>query len=150
MIAFKVNGKPVTFDGDSGTPLLWVLRDHLRLTGTKFSCGLGLCGACVVHVDGRAAAACRLPVRTVAGQVVTTIEGLANEGKLHPLQQNFVDGGAIQCGFCTPGMIMSAKAMLDENPNPTEEEIKRGISGNLCRCTGYTKIIEAVLTATET
>ena len=127
--------------------LLDVIRDKLGLTGTKESCGLGECGACTVIMNGKTVNSCLVLAVEADGKQVTTIEGLARGEKLHPIQQAFVDEGGLQCGFCTPGMIMSAKAMLDENPNPTEDEIKRGISGNFCRCTGYTKIIKSIQTA---
>jgi len=127
--------------------LLDVIRDKLGLTGTKEGCGLGECGACTVIMNGKTVNSCLVLAVEADGKQVTTIEGLARGEKLHPIQQAFVDEGGLQCGFCTPGMIMSAKAMLDENPNPTEDEIKRGISGNFCRCTGYTKIIKSIQTA---
>ena len=130
---------------DPHRTLLEVLRENLGLTGAKEGCDLGACGACTVLIDGKAVLSCLTLAVDSQKKEITTIEGLAKEGKLHPLQQNFVDHGAIQCGFCTPGMILSAKAMLDKSPKPTEEEVKRGISGNLCRCTGYTKIIEAIM-----
>ena len=144
MIELKVNGESYETAIDSHRTLLEVLRENLGMTGSKEGCDLGACGACTVIVDGKAVLACLTLAADAHGKNITTIEGLAKEGKLHSLQQNFVDYGAIQCGYCTPGMIMSAKALLDENPKPTEAEIKRGISGNLCRCTGYTKIIEAI------
>jgi carbon-monoxide dehydrogenase small subunit len=127
--------------------LLEVLREDLGLTGAKHGCGLGECGACTVLLDGRPVNACLVLALQAGGKKVTTIEGLAKDGSLHPLQESFVEAGAIQCGFCSPGMILSAKALLDENPAPTEEEIRRAISGNLCRCTGYQKIVEAVASA---
>jgi len=127
--------------------LLDVIRDKLGLMGTKEGCGLGECGACTVIMNGKTVNSCLVLAVEADGKQVTTIEGLARGEKLHPIQQAFVDEGGLQCGFCTPGMIMSAKAMLDENPNPTEDEIKRGISGNFCRCTGYTKIIKSIQTA---
>jgi carbon-monoxide dehydrogenase small subunit len=130
---------------DPGWTLLYLLREVLELTGTKLGCGYGECGACTVIMDGKAVNSCLLPVLEAEGRNVTTIEGVANkDGSLSPMQQAFVDHGAVQCGFCTPGMIMSAKALIDENPKPSEEEIKEGIEGNLCRCTGYVKIIDAV------
>jgi carbon-monoxide dehydrogenase small subunit len=120
------------------------LREDLGLTGTKHGCGLGDCGACTVILDGKAVNSCLVLAIQANGSEVLTIEGLAEKGKLHPLQQAFVDKGAIQCGFCTPGMILSAKALLEEKPNPTELEIRTALSGNLCRCTGYQKIVEAI------
>ena len=144
LIELKVNGESYETAVDPHRTLLEALRENLGLTGSKEGCDLGACGACTVIMDGKAVLACLTLAVAAHGKEITTIEGLAKVGKLHPLQQNFVDYGAIQCGFCTPGVIMSAKALLDENPKPTKAEIKRGISGNLCRCTGYTKIIEAI------
>ncbi|MBU1054087.1 MAG: (2Fe-2S)-binding protein [Proteobacteria bacterium] len=144
VIELKVNGESYETAVDPHRTLLEVLRENLGLTGSKEGCDLGACGACTVIMDGKSVLACLTLAAAAHGKEITTIEGLAKEGKLNPLQQNFVDYGAIQCGYCTPGMILSAKAMLDENPKPTRAEIKRGISGNLCRCTGYTKIIEAI------
>jgi len=145
LIELKVNGESYETAVDPHRTLLEVLRENLGLTGAKEGCDLGACGACTVLIDGKAVLSCLTLAVDSQKKEITTIEGLAREGKLHPLQQNFVNHGAIQCGFCTPGMILSAKAMLDKNPKPTEEEVKRGISGNLCRCTGYTKIIEAIM-----
>ncbi|MBU1056519.1 MAG: (2Fe-2S)-binding protein [Proteobacteria bacterium] len=144
VIELKVNGESYETAIDPHRTLLEVLRDNLGLTGSKEGCDLGACGACTVIVDGKAVLGCLTLAMDAQGKEITTIEGLAKEGKLTLLQQNFVDYGAIQCGYCTPGMIMSSKALLDENPKPTEAEIKKGISGNLCRCTGYTKIVEAI------
>lgn len=127
--------------------LLDVLRDRLGLTGTKEGCGAGECGACTVLLNGRAVNACLVLAGQVDGAEVVTIEGLAQDGQLHPLQAAFIEHGAVQCGFCSPGMILAAKALLDEQPSPTVEEIKVAISGNLCRCTGYVKIIEAIQAA---
>jgi aerobic carbon-monoxide dehydrogenase small subunit len=142
---FTLNGEQVNVEVDSTWTLLYLLREKLELTGTKLGCGYGECGACTVIMDGQAVNACLVPVLEAEGMSVTTVEGLVEPGgQLHPLQKAFVDHGAVQCGFCTPGMIMSAKALLDEKGNPTEEEIKESIAGNLCRCTGYVKIIEAV------
>ncbi len=129
--------------------LVDVLRDRLGLTGTKKGCGIGDCGACTVLLDGKPVLACLTLALACQGKAVTTIEGLSRGGRLHPVQQAFVAKGAIQCGYCTPGMILASKALLDRVPNPTEEEIKTGIAGNLCRCTGYVKIIEAVGHAAE-
>ena len=145
LIELKVNGESYETAVDPHRTLLEVLRENLGLTGAKEGCDLGACGACTVLIDGKAVLSCLTLAVDSQKKEITTIEGLAREGKLHPLQQNFVNHGAIQCGFCTPGMILSAKAMLDKSPKPTEEEVKRGISGNLCRCTGYTKIIEAIM-----
>ncbi len=147
-ILFTVNGDQVKVDVDPQWTLLYVIREVLELTGTKEGCGYGECGACTVIVDGRAVNSCLYPIMEVEGRNVTTIEGLASkDGRLHPIQQAFVDEGAVQCGFCTPGMIMSAKALLDEKPQPTEDEIKESIEGNLCRCTGYVKILDAIKSA---
>lgn len=129
--------------------LLEVLRNDLGLTGTKEACSTGECGCCTVILGGKPAVSCLVLAVEAQGRDILTIEGLAKNGKLHPLQQAFIDYGAIQCGFCTPGMILSAKALLDVNPNPTEDEVKKSIAGNLCRCTGYVKIIEAILAASQ-
>ena len=130
--------------------LLYVLRDIFQLTGTKEGCGEGECGACTALVDGISVNSCLYPAFEVEGRSVTTIEGLLGEGnRLHPIQEAFVENGGVQCGFCTPGMIMSAKALLDENPRPGDDEIRRGISGNLCRCTGYVQIIDSIRKAAE-
>ena len=127
--------------------LVEVLRDDLELTGTKRGCDVGVCGLCTVLIDGKAANACLTLAVKAQGKKITTIEGLAKGGQLDPLQEAFVNHGAIQCGYCTPGMVLAAKALLNENPNPTEEDVRQGLLGNLCRCTGYVKIIEAVLSA---
>jgi carbon-monoxide dehydrogenase small subunit len=129
--------------------LIDVLRDHLGLTGTKEGCGLGECGACTVIMDGKAVNSCLVLAVEADGKRITTIEGLADDDKLHPIQEAFIEHGGLQCGFCTPGMIVSAKALLDATPNPSEEEIRRGIAGNFCRCTGYTKIIESIQAAAK-
>jgi carbon-monoxide dehydrogenase small subunit len=142
----EVNGERVTLDVDPSRSLLEVLRDHLGLTGTKYGCGLGECGACTVHLDGRAVMACLMPAVHADGGRVRTIEGLAGAA-LTPLQEAFVRHGALQCGFCTPGMIMAATALLEEVAHPTEAEVRQRLAGNVCRCTGYTKIVEAVLDA---
>ena len=149
IIELKVNGEPVEAAVDSNRTLLQFLREDLGLTGAKHGCGLGDCGACTVILDGKPVNSCLVLAVQANGREVLTIEGLAENGKLHPIQQAFVDKGAIQCGFCTPGMILSAKSLLDENPHPTELEIRTAISGNLCRCTGYQKIVEAIQTASE-
>jgi carbon-monoxide dehydrogenase small subunit len=129
--------------------LLDLLREELGLTGTKKGCEAGECGACTVLMNGRAILSCLTPALKADGAEILTIEGLAEEGNLHPLQQAFLEKGAVQCGYCTPGMVLAAKALLDANPTPSVEEVKRAISGNLCRCTGYTKIIQAVRLAAE-
>ncbi len=143
-IQLTVNGQPVDAAVEPNRTLLQFLREDLGLTGTKHGCGLGDCGACTVILDGKPVNSGLVLAIQANGGEVLTIEGLAENGKLHPIQQAFVDKGAIQCGFCTPGMILSAKALLDANPNATEQEIRMAISGNLCRCTGYQKIVEAI------
>jgi carbon-monoxide dehydrogenase small subunit len=150
LIELRVNGEVLEVHVEPWWTLARVLREGLGLTGTKVSCETGDCGACTVIVDGRAVRSCIYPVMKARGREISTIEGLADEdGGLHPLQQAFVDHFAIQCGYCTPGMIMAAKALLDENPHPTVEEIREGLRGNLCRCTGYKRIIEAVAAAAD-
>jgi aerobic-type carbon monoxide dehydrogenase small subunit (CoxS/CutS family) len=148
-ISFKLNGKSVSINTDSERALLWVLRIDLGMTGTKYGCGKALCGACTVIVDNRAVRSCTLPVRSVEGKEVLTVEGLANNGKLHPIQQAFVKHDALQCGFCTSGMILAAYSLLLENPRPTEDQIVRGMEDNLCRCGAHTRIIRAVQSAAE-
>ncbi len=145
ILHFILNGEPVEMEIEPHLTLLQVLRDRLEMTGTKEGCGMGECGACTVLLDGKSVNSCIYPALEVEGRNVTTIEGLMNSrGNLHPIQKAFIEHGAIQCGFCTPGMILSAKALLDENPHPTEEEIRNGIAGNICRCTGYLQIIQAI------
>jgi carbon-monoxide dehydrogenase small subunit len=144
-----LNGQEVSVDVEPGDLLADVLRDELGLIGTKISCGEGECGACTVLVDGRAVDSCLYPALKAQGREVTTIEGLGQDNRLDPIQQAFVDKTAPQCGYCIPGMVISAKALLDENPHPTRKEIEEGISGNLCRCTGYYQIIEAIELAAE-
>lgn len=129
--------------------LLDVIREHLGLTGTKEGCGLGECGACTIIMDGKTVNSCLVLAVEADNRVITTIEGLANGDELHPIQEAFIKCGGLQCGFCTPGMIMSAKALLEQNPSPDEEEIRKAIAGNFCRCTGYTKIIESVKVAAK-
>jgi len=143
-ISFTVNGKPVAVEAEPGTRLLTVLRDQLRLTGAKDGCGKGQCGSCTVVLGKKAVRACVTPIEKVQGKQVLTVEGLAENGKLHPLQQAFLDCGAVQCGFCTPGMLMTAYALLLRKKKPTREDIVKALKGNLCRCTGYLPIIEAV------
>jgi aerobic carbon-monoxide dehydrogenase small subunit len=150
IIQLTVNGQQVEAAVDPNHTLIQFLREDLGLTGTKHGCGLGDCGACTVILDGKPVNSCLVLAVQAKGREVLTIEGLAGNGHLHPIQQAFVDKGGIQCGFCSPGMILSAKALLDENPKPTELEIRTAISGNLCRCTGYQKIVEAVQEAAET
>jgi carbon-monoxide dehydrogenase small subunit len=144
LIELIVNGMSYEIAVDTHRTLLEVLRDNLGFTGTKNGCDQGECGSCTVLIDGRAVHSCLTLAMDAQGKNIETIEGLSEGEKLHPIQQSFVDHGAIQCGFCTPGMIMSSKGLLDKNPSPTEDEIKRGISGNLCRCTGYVKIVDAI------
>ncbi len=141
---FLVNGEEHEVIIEPHLLLIDVLRDKLGLTGTKYACGAGDCGACTVLVDGRPSFSCLTLAVTAKGKSILTIEGLAEGNELHPIQQAFVDQGAVQCGFCTPGMILSTKALLDENPQPTRDEIKAALAGNLCRCTGYVKIVDAV------
>jgi aerobic-type carbon monoxide dehydrogenase small subunit (CoxS/CutS family) len=149
-IGFILNGQTVQMEVEPHLFLLQLLREVIGLTGAKEGCGMGDCGACTVLVNGKAVNSCIFPVMEIEGKRVTTIEGLADDqGNLHPLQKAFIENGAIQCGYCTPGMVLSAKALLDENPNPTEEEIQRGIAGNLCRCTGYLSIVRAIKAASR-
>jgi carbon-monoxide dehydrogenase small subunit len=150
VVNFILNGREVSAEVESHKMLLQVLRDTFQLNGTKDGCGQGECGACTMLVDGISIDSCLYPAFEVEGKSVTTIEGLVGEGnKLHSIQEAFVQNGGIQCGFCTPGMIMSAKALLDENPDPSDEEIKKGISGNLCRCTGYIQIVDSIKKAAK-
>ena len=139
-----VNGQPRTEQVEEDTMLVDLLRDQLHLTGTKKSCCTGECGACTVLVDGLPFRSCITPALACEGRSIETIEGLGDETHIHPIQQAFVDAGAVQCGFCTPGMVLTAKALLESNPSPTDEEIVEAMSGNFCRCTGYVKIIAAI------
>ncbi len=148
-VSFKLNGKGVSVDVAPGRRLLWVLRYDLGLTATKYGCGGGLCGACTVIVNGQAQRSCVLPISTVAGKDVTTLEGLAQDGKLHPLQKAFVKHDALQCGYCTPGMIMNAYGLLLKNPSPTRQQIIEFMEGNLCRCGAHARIITAVQAAAK-
>ena len=141
-----VNGAVREVDAPEEMPLLWVLRDLLGMTGTKFGCGMAQCGACTVHLDGESVKSCTLLAVQADGRSVTTIEGLGYGG-LHPLQRAFMENHALQCGYCTPGMIMAAASLLDDNPSPSEDEIRHGLEGNLCRCTGYHNIVKAVQAA---
>lgn len=143
-ITLSVNGEKHDFIIEPRETLLEVLRERAHLTGTKEGCGTGECGACTVLLDGRPTLACLMIAVEVQGREITTIEGIAVDGKLTPLQEAFIEEGAVQCGFCTPGMILSSTALLDENPRPTRQEIQKALEGNLCRCTGYNKIIDAV------
>ena len=143
-IKFVLNNEEIEHEIRSNGTLLSMLRDDFDMTGAKEGCGAGECGSCTVLLDGKAVNACLILAVEIEGSTVVTIEGLSKGMELHELQKAFVDNGALQCGYCTPGMILSAKALLDENPHPTEQEIKTALSGNLCRCTGYKKIVEAV------
>ena len=149
LLHLRVNGDDYSVAVPVHRTLLEVLREDLLLTGTKHGCEVGECGACTVLVDGEPMLSCLTLAADVEGREITTVEGLANNGELHPLQVAFAERGAAQCGYCTPGMLMTAKALLDKNPTPTEDEIREALSGNLCRCTGYLKIIEAVRIAGE-
>jgi carbon-monoxide dehydrogenase small subunit len=146
---FVVNGQPHELAIEPHWLLIEILRDRLGFTGTKHSCGVGNCGACTVLVEDEPVLACMTLAMAVRGKRITTIEGLAGPEAMNPLQEAFVDHGAIQCGYCTPGMIVTAQALLDGNPDPTEEEVRHALSGNICRCTGYVKIVEAVLAAAK-
>jgi len=148
-IRFTVNGKSQQVETEADRPLLEVLREELGLTGSKYGCGEGQCRACTVLLDGRAVTSCRMPVSAAAEKKVVTIEGLARNGKLHRVQQAFVDAEAMQCGYCVPGMVLTAVALLERNPKPTEAQIVEGMNGNLCRCCGYTNLIAAVKKAAE-
>lgn len=146
-ITFNINGREWTGEVDPNATLLEVIRGEVGLTGTKYGCGIGECGACTVIMNGKAVNSCLVLAPQADGARIETVEGLMREGKLHPLQEAFIEHHAVQCGYCTPGMLMSAKALLEENPDPTEEEIRAGISGNLCRCTGYEPIVKAIKAA---
>lgn len=149
MVSFKINSKAVTFDGDADTPLLWVIRDEFNMTGTKFGCGIGRCGACTVHVNGKARRSCKISVAAVDGDAVTTIEGLAaSDDELHPVQQAWLENDVPQCGFCQPGQIMAAVAFLEKHPKPSDEDIDNNIN-NLCRCGTYVRIRKAIHHAAE-
>ena len=149
IVDFILNGKNVSVDVEADEVLVDTLREKLMLTGTKKGCGTGDCGTCTVLLDGEAVRSCILLTAMVEGRKVTTIEGVGSVDKLHPVQQAFIDASAVQCGFCTPGMVLTSIALLDKNPDPTEEEIRTALSGNLCRCTGYEKIVKAVRLAAE-
>jgi aerobic-type carbon monoxide dehydrogenase small subunit (CoxS/CutS family) len=149
VIRLHVNGEEHEILTETNRTLLEVLRENLVLTGTKRGCDLGTCGACTVLINGKPHLSCLTLAVDVQGKEILTIEGLGRDRKLHPLQKAFVENGAVQCGFCTPGMILTAKAFLDEHPSPAEEDVKKAISGNFCRCTGYVKIVEAVLAAAK-
>jgi isoquinoline 1-oxidoreductase subunit alpha len=146
--AFTINGKAANVEAEPDTPLLWVVREHLKLTGTKFGCGSGLCGACTVHIDGKAVRSCQIPVSKVAGKKVTTIEGLSLNGQ-HPLQKAWIVEQVPQCGYCQSGQIMSATALLAGNPHPTDSQIDDAMSGNICRCGTYVRIRDAIKLAAQ-
>lgn len=146
-ISFQLNGKKTDVLIDPTETLLWVLRNHFGLTGTKYGCGMGFCGACTILLDNEAVRSCTISVGDVKGKNVVTIEGLATDGKLHPVQKAFVEHDAMQCGYCTPGMIMNATGLLLKNPSPTPDQIKEGMEDNLCRCGAHVRIIAAVETA---
>ena len=146
-IEFKLNGRPINLSVDGERMLLWVLRTDLGLTGTKFGCGENLCGACTIIVDNDAVRSCQYPVKYAKGKEIITIEGLAQNGKLHPLQEAFIEHNALQCGFCTPGMILNAYSLLLKNPHPSMEEIIENMDHNLCRCGSYNRIVRAIQTA---
>jgi isoquinoline 1-oxidoreductase subunit alpha len=148
MIQLTVNGKPAKFDGDPDMPLLWFLRDELQLTGTKYGCGLGLCGACTVHLNGQAVRSCLTPMRAAAGKSITTIEGLAVNGD-HPVQKAWESHNVPQCGYCQSGQIMQAVALLKAKPHPTDQDIEDSMSGNICRCGTYQRIRAAIKAAAE-
>lgn len=149
MIAFSLNGEAVEADVPADTPLLWVVRDHFNLKGSKFGCGMGLCGACTMQVDGQAVRTCVLPVASVANRQITTIEGLGTPDSLHIVQQAWIDNNVPQCGYCQSGQIMSASALLAQNPNPSDTEIDAAMSGNICRCGTYPRIRKAIHQAAE-
>lgn len=145
----KINGKTRQVDVDPSTPMLWVLRDHLNMPGTKFGCGMAMCGACTIHLDGNATRSCVLPVSAIGKMAITTIEGLSENGT-HPVQKAWLEHDVAQCGYCQGGQIMSATALLKSNPNPADEDIDNAMSGNICRCGTYLRIKEAIKTAAKT
>jgi len=148
-IDFKINGKPTSIDVDPAMPLLWVVRDDLKLTATKFGCGMAMCGACTLHIDGEAVRSCSVPVETIAGKDITTLVGLSeNETNLHPIQQAWMEEQVPQCGYCQSGFMMAAAKLLKENPNPSDDDIKNGIT-NICRCGTHPRIIKAIKRAAE-
>nr|WP_299417910.1 (2Fe-2S)-binding protein [uncultured Emticicia sp.] len=148
-IDFKLNGKPTSIDVDPAMPLLWVVRDELKLTATKFGCGMAMCGACTLHIDGEAVRSCSVPVETIAGKNILTLEGLSeSEANLHPIQQAWMEEQVPQCGYCQSGFMMAAAKLIKENPNPTDDDIKNGIT-NICRCGTHPRIIKAIKRAAE-
>jgi aerobic-type carbon monoxide dehydrogenase small subunit (CoxS/CutS family) len=149
-IQFQLNGKNVAVQAEGNQTLLWVLRTHFNLTGTKYGCGLGYCGSCTVLMDDDPVRSCGIMMEDVANTKIVTIEGLEKDGKLHPMQQAFVDNDALQCGYCTPGMIMNAVGLLAKNPEPTRQEIVDGMEDNLCRCGAHNRIIDAIASASKT
>ena len=149
-VRYTINGRSHEAQIEPNRTLLEVVRDELRLTGTKEGCGTGDCGACSMIVNGKLVTSCLMLAPQADGAEITTIEGLARNGELHPVQQAFIDTGAVQCGFCIPGMILAGATLLERNPKPSDEEIRQAIAGNLCRCTGYTKIVEAIAAAAAT
>jgi carbon-monoxide dehydrogenase small subunit len=148
-ITLRINGQDYRVEAEPDELLVDVLRDRLWLTGTKKGCGTGDCGACTVLMDGRPVTSCLVLAAAAEGRAIETIEGMADDERLHPLQQAFIDHGAVQCGYCTPGLLIIGRHILDHNPRPTEAEVRAGIAGNLCRCTGYTKVVQAILAAAE-
>jgi isoquinoline 1-oxidoreductase alpha subunit len=144
----KINGKQQTVEADAATPLLWVLRDHLNMLGTKYGCGIAQCGACTVHLNGTAVRSCSLPISSVAGQSIKTIEGLSEKGD-HPVQKAWLEIDVPQCGYCQAGQIMTAAALLESNPNPSDDDIDSAMSGNICRCGTYVRIRKAIKTAAQ-
>ena len=149
MVTLSVNGRAHQVDADPSTPLLYVLRDDLALNGAKFGCGLGQCGACTVMVDGQPVFSCVMPIASLEGRQITTLEGLGTLDKLHPLQKAFIDEQAVQCGYCASGMIIAAADLLERNPQPTEAEVRSALAGNLCRCGSHNRIIRAVMRVTQ-
>ncbi len=144
----NVNGKTRSVEVDASTPVLWVLRDHLQLTGTKYGCGIAMCGACTIHLNGTAVRSCQLPVSSVGKQAITTIEGLSEKAN-HPVQKAWIEHDVAQCGYCQSGQIMTAAALLRDNPNPSDEDIEATMSGNICRCGTYLRIKDAIKTASK-
>lgn len=147
-VNFKVNGNSVQLDIDPSTPILWVLRDHLNLVGTKYGCGIAQCGACTIHMNGAAVRSCSIPVSSAEGKDITTIEGLSDDAS-HPVQQAWIEHDVPQCGYCQAGQIMTATALLNDNPSPSDSEISQAMNGNICRCGTYTRIHKAVKTAAK-